>query len=71
MSAKLNVPANITIVLLPPKCPELNPQENVWQLLRDNWLLNRVFASTTLSSTIAATPGTGSLSSPGSSCPSA
>jgi transposase len=23
---------------LPAKCPELNPQENVWQFLRDNWL---------------------------------
>jgi transposase len=44
-SAKLDVPANITIVPLPPKCPELNPQENVWQFLRDNWLSNRVFAS--------------------------
>jgi transposase len=30
---------------LPPKCPELNPQENVWQFLRENWLWNRVFAS--------------------------
>ena len=31
LSHKLVVPHNITIVLLPPKCPELNPQENVWQ----------------------------------------
>ncbi len=45
LSAKLVVPDNITIVPLPPKCPELNPQENVWQFLRDNWLSNRVFAS--------------------------
>ena len=44
-SIKLDVPANITIVPLPPKCPELNPQENVWQFMRDNWLSNRVFAS--------------------------
>jgi len=34
------VPANITIILLPPKCPELNPVENVWQFMRDNWLSN-------------------------------
>src|SRR3954453_10389744 len=47
MSAKLAVPANITIVPLPPKCPELNAQENVWQYLRDNWLSNRVFTSYT------------------------
>lgn len=39
------MPANIAIVKLPPKCPELNPVENVWQFLRNNWLSNRVFAS--------------------------
>jgi len=43
LSRKLVVPHNITIVPLPPKCPELNPQENVWQFIRDNWLSNRVF----------------------------
>ena len=36
------LPVNITIVPLPPKCPELNPQENVWQFVRDNWLSNHV-----------------------------
>jgi transposase len=41
----LNVPPNITIVPLPPRSPELNPVENVWQFMRDNWLSNRVFAS--------------------------
>jgi transposase len=46
LSSKLTVPDNITIVPLPPKCPELNAQENVWQLMRDNWLSNRVFANT-------------------------
>ena len=25
--------------------PELNPVENVWQFIRDNWLSNRVFKS--------------------------
>jgi transposase len=38
-------PHNITIVPLPAKCPELNPQENIWQFMRDNWLSNRVFES--------------------------
>jgi transposase len=33
------------LVPLPPKCPELNPVENVWQFIRDNWLSNRVFRS--------------------------
>jgi transposase len=45
MTDKLNVPPNLTIMPLPAKCPELNPQENVWQFLRDNRLSNRVFKS--------------------------
>lgn len=44
-TAKLAVPANITLLPLPPRCPELNPQENVWQFIRNNWLSNRVFQS--------------------------
>ncbi len=31
--------------LPPPKCPELNPIENLWQFMRDNRLSNRIFAS--------------------------
>jgi transposase len=45
LSHKLSVPPNITLVPLPPKCPELNPIENVWQFMRNNWLSNRVFRS--------------------------
>jgi len=45
LSARILVPAHITIFALPPKCPELNPVENVWQFMRDNWLSNRVFKS--------------------------
>ena len=44
-ASELVVPANISIVLLPARAPELNPAENVWQFLRDNWLSNRVFQS--------------------------
>ena len=44
-SAGLIVPANITLLPLPPRSPELNPVENVWQFMRDDWLSNRVFAS--------------------------
>jgi len=40
---KLEVPQNLTIILLPSRSPELNPVENVWQYLRQNWLSNRVF----------------------------
>ncbi len=39
------MPANITLLPLPPCSPELNPVENVWQYLRDNWLSNHVFES--------------------------
>jgi transposase len=45
LSRRLVVPENITLVPLPPKCPELNPVENIWQFLRDNWISNRIFAS--------------------------
>jgi transposase len=40
---KLKVPENLTIILLPSRSPELNPVENIWQYLRQNWLSNRVF----------------------------
>jgi len=39
---KLDVPRNITPIFLPSRAPELNPVENVWQYLRDNWLSNTV-----------------------------
>ena len=39
---RLDVPDNITLVPLPPRSPELNPVENVWQYMRGNWLSNRV-----------------------------
>ena len=45
VSFKLKVPANLTLVPLPARSPELNPVENIWQFLRENWLANRVFAS--------------------------
>ena len=42
-TAKLKVPKNLTIILLPSRSPELNPMENVWQYMRQTWLSNRVF----------------------------
>ena len=42
---KLAVPENITLLHLPPRSPELNPVENIWQFMRDNWLSNRIFQS--------------------------
>jgi hypothetical protein len=41
----LKIPDNITLMPLPPRSPELNPTENIWQFIRDNWLSNRVFRS--------------------------
>jgi transposase len=45
VSKRLSIPDNITLLPLPPKSPELNPVENIWQFMRDNWLSNRVFKS--------------------------
>src|SRR5258706_15557662 len=45
MTDRLIVPENISIIPLPAKCPELNPVENVWQFMRQNWFSNRIFQS--------------------------
>lgn len=42
---RLRVPDNISLLRLPPYSPELNPQENVWEYLRQNQLANRVYDS--------------------------
>jgi len=39
----LKAPENLTIMFIPPYAPELNPVENIWQFLRQNYLSNRVF----------------------------
>src|SRR6516225_1115208 len=44
---KLKLPDNLTLVPLPPACPELNSAENIWQYLRQTYLSNRVFESYT------------------------
>ena len=38
VTGKLDVLENITPIFLPSRAPELNPVENVWQYLRQNWL---------------------------------
>ena len=43
----LKVPKTPTIILLPSRSPELNPVENIWRYLRQNWLSNRVFEDAT------------------------
>ena len=42
-TSRLKVPSNLTLIFLPSRAPELNPQENIWQYMRANWLSNRVF----------------------------
>src|SRR6187549_3312516 len=44
VSEELAVPANLTLIHLPPYSPELNPVERVWEHLRDRWLSHRVLA---------------------------
>jgi hypothetical protein len=44
VSGDLTVPANLTLVPLPPYSPELNPVERIWEHLRDRWLSHRVLA---------------------------
>ena len=42
-TGKLRLPQNLSLLPLPPKSPELNPTENVWQFLRQTKLSNRIF----------------------------
>ena len=44
---RLKLPDNISTLTLPPYSPELNPQENIWQYLRQNYLSNQVFETYT------------------------
>ncbi|KSV75293.1 hypothetical protein N182_26475 [Sinorhizobium sp. GL2] len=43
VTPKLKVPDNITLMFLPPRKPESNAVENLWQFMRDSWLSNRFF----------------------------
>jgi transposase-like protein len=42
---RLNVPANMRLISLPPWSPQLNPVEHVWDEVREKWFANRVFDS--------------------------
>ena len=44
-SAKLKLPANISLLPLPRYAPELNPVENLWEFLRANFLSRRLWES--------------------------
>jgi hypothetical protein len=68
LSDKLDIPANITLMPLPPKSPELNPVENIWQLSATTGSPIASSAPTTTSSSTAAMPGTNSSTGLGPSC---
>jgi transposase len=42
-SSALRVPRNLSLILLPPYAPELNPVENLWHYLRSHHWSNRVY----------------------------
>jgi len=44
-SKELDVPEHMSLLRLPPYSPELNPQENVWGMLKKEGFYNRVFDS--------------------------
>src|SRR5215203_4990809 len=69
-AAILTIPNNISLVPLPPRAPELNGQENIWQFMRQNWLSNRIFKGYDDIVDHCCYAGTLSSISPGKSCPS-
>jgi hypothetical protein len=44
-SKALQVPANMELGFLPPNSPELNPEEQVWDELREKFFGNKLFKS--------------------------
>ena len=42
-SRDLKLPEGVTVLLLPPYSPELNPVENLWHYLRSHYLSNRSY----------------------------
>jgi transposase len=44
-SKGLRVPKNVEIAFLPPYCPDLNPEEQMWDEVREKEFANRLFRS--------------------------
>jgi DDE superfamily endonuclease len=44
-AADITVPANISLIFLPPYSPQLNPVERLWLFLRERFLSLRLFAN--------------------------
>jgi hypothetical protein len=70
MSNTLVISGNISILPQPAKSPGPNPVENLWLVMRENWLSNRSSSPMTISSRTAATSGANLKASHGASCPS-
>ena len=64
------MPGNISLLPLPPRSPELNAQENIWQFMRQNWLSNRIFTSFDNIVDLCCDAWNRLTDSPGRSCPS-
>lgn len=45
VSEALEVPENIRLIKLPPRSPELNPTEHIWDEVREKYFHNKVFDS--------------------------
>lgn len=43
VSQRLQVPENIRLIKLPPRSPELNPAEHIWEELREKNFANKAF----------------------------
>jgi transposase len=44
-SKELKTPSNIELAFVPPYSPELNPQEQIWDELREKFFANRLFST--------------------------
>jgi len=42
-SQRLEVPENIRLIKIPPRSPELNPSEHIWEELREKNFANKAF----------------------------
>ena len=42
-SKELEIPENVSFMRLPPYSPELDPAEQIWNILRRDYFANRVF----------------------------
>ena len=47
-SKDLVTPKNITIKILPPYCPELNPVERLWLYIKQNTIRNKIYETLSL-----------------------